>query len=253
MLSLVIWGIGTSLEVLLLVRAIQAKLLQRFPLFYTYLFFVFVNDILRFATYRLYPDQYPWVYWITQFVGMVFGSAVIFEIYRVGLGRYPGAAKMTSYLLLIAFVGVLIKNLFNPATGVIGWVSAVLIDLERSLRIVQGVALAALIVLFLIYAIPFGRNLGGILFGYAFYITVCITQYTMWYYGLGNLTAVWGYIQSVAYLLVLVSWAYMLWSPDRAFEPEPTLQLENDYQMLANSTRQQVQRALSHLKGTAST
>jgi hypothetical protein len=254
MLTLAIWWVGTLLEALLLWRGVQAKLVRVFPIFYSYLLVVLVSEVVRFVAYHSHPSSYAFVYWFTQFLSLVVGSAVIFEIYRVGLGRFPGTARMTQYFLLIVFGIVFVKTVAKnfASADLYPWITGSLVDLERNFRIVQAVALVALLSLFFLYAIPFGRNLRGILVGYGLFIGATITQFTLlFYWRHDDVAAFWSYLQPICYDLVLCFWTASLWSLDIVPEVEPQMQLERDYQMLADSTRRQFERTLSRLTWTA--
>jgi hypothetical protein len=252
MLTLAIWWVGTFLEALLLMRGLQTKLIRVFPIFFSYLLIVFVSEILRFFTYHWYASSaYRDVYWSTQFLSLVVGSAVIFEVYRVGLKRFPGTARMTQYLLLVVFGLVFAKALVRTSGGLYDWFVGTLVDLERNLRVVQAVALLALLSLFLIYAIPFGRNLRGILIGYGMFIAMTVTQFTLHHYFANDVVAFWSYLQPICYLFVLSVWLAAVWSPDGAVEETPVSEPEHDYQILASSTGQQLERTFARLTWTA--
>jgi len=247
MLTMAIWWLAISLEALLLVRGFQQKLFRHFPIFYLYILFVFIEEFLRFSVYRWYPGHYSQVYWVTQFLSLVIGSALIFEIYRVGLRRFPGTAKMARYLLLIVFGAVFAKTLANPSGTLFLWLAQSSVELERNLRIVQALAILTLVSVFLWYAIPFGRNLKGILFGYGLFVGMSIVQFTIWYYSLVDIGRFWSDAQAVSYLFGLALWASALWSIHAIPEPKPAMQLENDYEALVASTRTQLQRTLARL------
>lgn len=247
MLTMAIWWLGILLEGLLLLRGLQNQLVRQFPIFYSYILFVFLEELLRFSVYRWGADQYFEVYWITQFLGLVIGSAVIFEIYRVGLRRFPGTARMTRYLLLLVFGTIFAKTLANPSVSLFQWLEQSSLQLERDLRIVQAVAILTLVSTFLWYAIPFGRNLKGILSGYGLFIGMSIVQLTLMSHGWSDARLYWSYTQSASYLLVLGMWISALWSVQSATEPVEAMQLENDYQTLVASTRTQLQRTLARL------
>ena len=122
--------------------------------------------------------------------------------------------------------------------------------LERNLRIVQALAILTLVSLFLWYAIPFGKNLKGILFGYGLFIAMSIVQLTL-SYTWGDIRLFWPYVQPVSYLLVLGLWASALWSAQPVPRGKWATQLEDDYEVLAASTRTQLRRALASLGWTA--
>ena len=246
MLVLFITALGVSLEALLLVRGLQEKLVRQFPIFYFYLFLVFVTDLLRFCFYRWYSSAYPPVYWTTQFISLVVGSAVIFEIYRVGLRAFPGAARMARNALLLVFAAIFAKAMASSSGGLLWWLSTKLEELERNLRIVQAAAIVTLVLLFLIYAIPFGRNLKGILFGYGLFIAMSVSQLTLIFYSGGIVRRYWSYFQPISYLIVLAIWTSALWSR-HAVPESATMRLENDYEALVASTGTQLRRVRARL------
>ncbi len=247
MLTMLLWGLAIFLEGLLLARGLQKKLVRQFPVFYSYILFVFLEELLRFGFYRWGADHYSDVYWVTQFLSLVIGSAVIFEIYRVGLCRFPGTARMTRFLLLLVFGAIFAKTLANSPLSLFQWLEQSSLGLERDLRIVQAVALLTLVFTFLWYAIPFGRNLKGILSGYGLFIALSIVQLTLMSHGWSDARLYWSYVQSSSYLLVLGMWINALWSVQSVAESARAMQLENDYQTLVASTRGQLQRTLARI------
>lgn len=251
MLSMVIWCVAFFLEALLLTRGLQTKLVRWFPIFYSYILFVLLEEILRFAAYRISPNDYAQVYWITQFLGLLIGSAIIFETYRVGLARFPGAARMARRLLLVVFGAVFAKALLNSSHGLFFWLAATSVGLERSLRIVQEVAILSLLSLFWWYAIPISRNLRGILLGYGLFVAVTILQFTLWPHFRASLGPIWPYAQPICYVGILVFWVSALWRRALILGVGQEMQLEDDYQRLAASTRAQLERALSRFRWAA--
>src|ERR1700740_277793 len=177
MLTMVIGWMGILLAVLLLVRGLQENLVHRFPVFYFYILFVVADDLLRYYIRVWHSKHYFNVYWATQFICIVIGSAVLFEVYRVALRSFPGTARMARYVLLLIFGAVFAKALSHPLGGVYGWLAETSEELERNLRMVQAVAILALVALFLWYAIPFGKNLRGILLGYGLFVGLSIVQF----------------------------------------------------------------------------
>jgi hypothetical protein len=247
MQTMVIWFVGTILEILLLVRAYQGRLLVHFPIFYSYLLFITVDDVLRMVVYRWYSGHYYQFYWITQFLSLLFGSGIIFEIYRVALRSFPGAARMSRYLLFVVFGGVFARAIAIRSGDLVSWLSSSCLILERNLRIVQALAILTLVALFLWYAIPFGRNLKGILIGYSLFISVSIAQYALWIRHWDPINSLWPHAESVSYLMVLAIWLAMLW----AYQPVPVTEqdarLKNDYELVFASTRDQFRRTLARL------
>src|SRR3981189_1204283 len=178
MLGQTIWWSCIALETFLLVRSFASRLWARYPVFYAYIFFVWLQSLLRFSILHLRPQQYTPVYWITEGPGVLTGCAVVFEIYRVGLAAYPGTARMARNLLGFVFVLASTKALVGAWNDPRGGLIYTTIDLERLLRTTQCLAILALVVLFLFYAIPYGRNLRGILLGYGLFVGLSVIQLT---------------------------------------------------------------------------
>jgi hypothetical protein len=247
MLLMTIWCVGTLLELLVLVRGFQKKLFREFPLFYVYLLFVTLDEFVRLSVLRLFPGYYFELYWVTQFLCLALGCGIIFEIYRVALRSFPGAAKMARFLLLVVFGLIFARALASSSGGVFTWLAATSMVLERNLRFVQALAILTLVSLFLWYAIPFGRNLKGILWGYSLFIGVRIVQFVLWYRSWERIKPFWSYIETGSYLLVLGIWAVTLWSAEPIPIAKREVALETDYELLAAATRTQFRRTLARL------
>src|SRR6476660_1384501 len=178
MLSQVIWWSGISLEIFLLVRAFTVRLWARYPVFYSYISFVWLQSLLRFSILHARPNLYPRAYWMTEWLGVMIGCGVVFEVYRVGLAAYRGTARMARNLLGLVFAAAFAKAVAETWNDPHWWLIATTLDVERLLRTVQSLAILALVVLFLFYAIPFGRNLRGILLGYGLFVGLSVIQLT---------------------------------------------------------------------------
>jgi hypothetical protein len=247
MLTQAIWWAGMCLEAVMFSRGLRERLVFRYPVFYLYIAFVFLEDLLRFYIYRWHPDIYPQAYWITDFIGLVIGSGVVFEIYRSGLSAYPGTARMARNLLLLVFTLAFAKVLVSTSYGSLWWPAETTAELERNLRIVQASALIALIALFLMYAIPLGRNLKGILSGYSLYIAVSLVQLTLVSRFGNNIQRLWSYVNSVSYLIALCIWTGALWSHEVSPETSPIIELEYNYEALRAATRLRLQETRARL------
>ena len=143
------WG-GIALELLLLIRAIRTKLKLAYPIFYFYILFVLTQSFIRIAVHR-WDTLYSYVYWGTEFIGVIIGCGIVYEIYRVGLAAFPGTARMARLLLTVLFVMALAKALADVSSDPRWWAEATTVDIERAMRTVQAAAILALAALFLVY------------------------------------------------------------------------------------------------------
>jgi len=247
MLDQLIWWGGIASMILLLVRGQQARLLSRYPIFYFYILFVLSQSCLRLYIYHWEHPLYRYIYWSTEFVGIVVGCGVVFEIFRVGLRAYPGASRIARNSLLLLFVAAIVIAVSNTANDPRWWAEATVTELQRSLRMVQALSLFALVLLFLHYAIPFGRNLRGILFGYGLFVAGSVIWLTFAYTGASRFRNFWSYLYPFWYDICLLVWIGHLWG----YRPNPqtteSAQFERQYERIAAATNRRLQDARSYL------
>jgi len=244
MLSESIWWSSIVLEVFLLTRGVSGHLIFRYPVFYGYISFVLAQSIFRSFVHRWSEQLYSSVYWTTEFLGLMLGCWVVFEIYRVALAAYPGTAKMARNVLLFLFALALAK------CGAALWNDPHLLEettalqMERALRTVEATSIVALVTVFASYSIPFGWNLRGILLGYGLFIgerVICLTFVPV----AGK--DFWFYAYSASYLVALSLWLGHLWSYQAIPEAE-SAQLEREYQMIATATQRRLQEVRGQLR-----
>jgi len=247
MLPTTLWLTALALESILLVRAAQAKLLKHYRFFYLYLGYVLVRDLSLMPIYYLWPKTYGYAYWYSQFLSVVLGCAVVWEVYKVALSRYPGAARMASNVLPFLFI-LATSRIFVKAWNSRYWIpGTTTLETERDLRIVQMVLLLGLVGLFAYYVIPLRRDLRGIIFGFSALVASTLIHLTFGNYLGHSFRFLWPYFQPMAYILVLLIWCRSLWSYETAPELEINPSLELDYQSLASATRRQLRAAHSYL------
>lgn len=242
-----LWWAGLLLEIVLLTRGLRAKLLSLYPVFYFYILFVLMQSLLRLIVYHYHSDLYRYIYWTTEFVGVAIGCGVVFEIYRVGLAAYPGTARMARRLLAILFLAALGKAIADASNDPRWWAEATTIDIERAMRTVQALAIAALVGLFLFYAIPFGRNLKGILLGYGLFISASVMWFTFAQTGGDRFRDFWSYFNPASYGLALSLWVVYLWYPQSQPDAVSSVRLEEQYQRAADRTRRRLREARGYL------
>ena len=240
-----VWWVGIFLEIVLLSRAFRTKL--PYPVFYAYVVFVLLQSFVRIVTYHYNENLYDCVYWSTEFIGVFIGCGIVYEIYRRGLAAFPGTARMARRLLTLVFAMALAKALADVSNDPRWWAEATTMDVERALRTVQAFAIVALVALFLVYAIPFGRNLKGILLGYGLFIGVSVIWFTFMPADTYPYRHAWSILGPATYDLALSLWVVYLWSPQPQGDLAVQVQLEEQYQQVALRTRQRLRQARVHL------
>jgi hypothetical protein len=189
--------------------------------------------------------RYEHWYWATEFLGVVIGCGIVFEIYRKGLSRFPGTTRMASNVLIFVFVLALVKAFVVAAHDPQWLTEASRQEIEQPLRVVQAISMAALVALFLFYSIPFKKNLRGIVLGYGLFLGAKVVNLTM----MSTVDRdVWWYANSAVYPVILCIWLVHLWAYSDVPSSEPaTARLEIDYQRAAAATRRRLQTARGQL------
>jgi len=248
MLVLLVWFAGIVLEGVLLFRGWRARHLSRYPLFFSYIALIFLQTILLYCINRYRPDAYPAFYWSLEFLDVFAGCAVVLETHRIALSAFPGVAKLARNGLLLAFCLTFGRVLLTAQQGAQNWSTMVTIQLVRDMRFVQIAAVLILLTLILCYAVPVGRNLRGILFGYGLFLGVNILDLTLLRRFGADVQTLASYVQSLTYLAVLCLWTALLWS----YSPEPQaggLDGPSSYDQLLGQTRNRLNKTRALVRG----
>src|SRR5215475_5128783 len=243
MLDYSLWFATILLELVLLWRSLRGDYFKRYPIFYSYISFVFLQSVARFTVYHLKPDWYSSVYWFTEYVAIIAGCSVVFEFCRLGLKEYPGVGKMARLGLIAAFLFTFSKVLFTAAQGADGWTPALTFLLERDVRFVQIAATAILVAIVFVYRIPISRNLKGIILGYGFYLGTVVANLTFLGIFGERIQLASSRIQAVSYTATLVIWTVGLWS----YEPvaNQAMGTARNYSTICEETKEQLAQSKS--------
>jgi hypothetical protein len=249
MFAQTIWLSGIFLEGLLLFRSWRARHFLKFPFFFSYIAFVLMQSLLRYLVRSVHPVWYPSVYWVTEFMGVVTGCAVVLEFYRIGLARFLGVAKLARMALFLVFLVTFIRVLLTSRQGVLGWSPVQTILLERDMRFVAIVALFLLIILVLYYAIPTGRNLRGMIVGYSLFLVVSVLNLSFFGRFGAQAQAVASFIQSLGYLLTLCVWTIFLWTSSAQSRAAGT-SMDSEYPQILGLTRERLARTRAEVQSS---
>lgn len=247
MLSQVILSVSVILESLLLFRGFRQRLTSRYPAFYCYIAFVLFQDPVCYFVDRWMHPLYTPVYWTAEFLCVLLSCGIIFEIYRVGLAAYPGTARMARVALGLVFGIALVKALISDPRL---WTEAPATTVESTLRTVQGVAIVAMVALFLFYSVPLGKNLRGIVMGYGLFVcwsVICLTFASLTG---GKVHVLLAYLYPASYLLFLSICLRYLWSYQADKSPEPADPADRGYGRVADATLRRLQDARGYLGKT---
>jgi hypothetical protein len=247
LLSIAIWLAAIGLETVPLLRGVRTRSIRHFAVFYSYLFIVLMSDLINLTVYFRWPREYPYVYWSSEHFAVLIGCALVWEVYRIAFARYPGAARISRDVLLFLFI-VAAARIAVKAWNNAKWIpERSTLETDLDLRVIQVVLLLALVALFAYYAIPLGRNLKAIIYGYGFFLVTNVTGLTLRYQLGDSFQRAWQYFQQSSYFVVLLVWCWGLWRYRPVPQPEREPALEADYERLIRETKSRLQLARSRL------
>jgi hypothetical protein len=246
MFTLVLYGTSNAIGLLILWRAVRNSALGTYSYFYAYIASTLTSLIMP-VVYLVDRPSYNLWYWPIQFVTLVFGCGVVVEIFRHVLAPYPGAEKFAKAaafaafgaLFFIAIVYMMVQQ--APVSGAAG------IALERNVRALQAIFLFAVLAIIFGYRIPVGRNILGMIVGYGTYIAISLISRAVEAYASEWLKTVWLYIQPFSFIAALAIWMIALWSYSPNPIPDPSIQVEADYEVFVSRTRRALRATRSYL------
>src|SRR5437879_7157272 len=196
--TLTLWLAGVALESLILRRALVVGWFSKCPFFFVYLASVLIQNVFLPAVYIFKFKYYPPLYWSAEFFSLLMGCGVTWEIFRLILGRYPGAGRMArnvlAFVLIMAFSEVLVGSWSSNGS----WGFA-LLDLERNVRAIQALALMVLVLFVGHSHVPFGGYARGLLAGYGLFVATFVVALTLRASIGQTFQTAWVYIQPLCY------------------------------------------------------
>ena len=242
-----VWIGCLALESIVATRALRTEWFRSYRVFFTYIIWVFSQDLFFLVVYFKGRSYYAPLYWVAEFVTVALGCGVTWEIFQRALKCCPGAARMAKGVLAIVLVTAVCKVAVNIWSDVAPW-PGTMIELERNLRAIQATSLIALGLLVAYYGIQLSRNVIGILFGYGLFISTSLLNLTLRAFFGPSFHTTWIYFQPLCYSAVLAIWCISLWNFEEAPNPAAELQLEKDYAQLAKVTKKGLLHVRAYLR-----
>ena len=247
MATSLLWIAGIALELVILFRFLKCRLFAHYPFFFAYLVIVCFFSIALWPIYHSYPALYPQFFWMDQFLNLLAGFGVLFEIVRKSFQSYPGARKFGTSTLVMMFAilcGYFVFRLLPSSPTLNEGFSG----LEKDFRAIQALTLCGLLIVISYYRIDVGRNLIGIMVGLGLYVGSTILSHQFRSYVGPAFNAGWDALQPYAYLGSLIIWTVALWSYAPAATPAIPSEIGDGYEAF----RRQTQHALGTMKAAVS-
>jgi hypothetical protein len=231
-----LWVAGIALESVILFRFLKHRLYAHYPFFFTYLVVVWSSDMALWPIYRSHYASYSQFFWVDQFLNLLAGFGVLFEIVRKSFQRYPGARTFATAVVAAMFA-ILCGYFAFQLLPLSVYAHEGFSDLERDFRAIQALTICGVLVVISYYRIEVGRNLRGIIAGLGLYVGSTILSHEFKSYVGPGFNAAWSVIQPYAYLLSLIIWVFTLWSYSPAAAPEMPPEIDDGYEAFARQTQ----------------
>jgi hypothetical protein len=229
-----VWWAGNVVLGVLLYRGLRRRLAREYPVFYWYAAYVLFSSLVLFCLSPVSSLAYAIGYWVEEFVGVLFGVAVTWEIYGAALLGCPGVRRMARSVITSLVLAFLAKFMVDLASQPVRVLFPSAMELERNLRFAQAALLLAILSLLVYYRIPLGRNVTSLLYGYTLFIATAVANLALRSALGARFQAWWTVLQPLAYLVTLGIWCVGMWSHEA--NPLPSPELERDYARLSRQT-----------------
>jgi hypothetical protein len=236
MATSLLWIAGIALELVILFRFLRCRLFAHYPFFFAYMAILCFFSAVLSPIYQYHHALYPQFYWMSEFLSLLAGFAVLLEIVHKSFQKYPGARKFATTVLVMMFAilcGYFVFRLLPQAASNQEGFSS----LEKDFRTVQALTLGGVLIAISYYRIDVGKNLLGIMMGLGFYVGSTILSHELRSYIGPAFDAGWNAIQPYTYLASLLIWTFALWSYAPAAAPEIPPEIDDGYQAFAGRTQ----------------
>jgi len=213
--SVALWIIGLALEATLILRAKQRGFLWRFPLFYSYMAYVFAGSALTFLISWVRPHHYATCFWFYFLALLLAEFAVIMEISDHIFEPFPAIRRLGRFITIVVSATLLLlyvlPSLLQPRSS-----SVALLDFALRASLTKGLIIAALLAAAFYYRLSLSKNVAGLMLGFALYLSVYVASLAAaGTFGKALYANVLRFMNPLAYALCLVVWTITMWQ----FEP----------------------------------
>ncbi|HEV2235013.1 MAG TPA: hypothetical protein VGV68_16615 [Terriglobia bacterium] len=190
--------------------------MNKYPIFYSYIFFVMVTDGVSYAIYLLYPHYYASVFWFCFIAWLVAEFAVLAEASDHIFKPYPPIRRLgrllTVCICVIFFVVYVAPPLLQPQSS-----RAAMLELVKRSSLTKAVLILVLLGAARLYRLPLGKNVSGLMLGFATYLAFNIANMALdQKYGGAGYAGIFAIVGPVSFVVALAIWNVALWRFDPA-------------------------------------
>lgn len=208
------------LEGLLILRGAGARVFRVFPLFYSYIVYIFCCSLGLYLIYWLRPQAYPSAYWIYYLVNILVEFTVLVEISDQIFRPFPAIRNLGRALTILISAGLGITYVL-PTIMVSASRSHVLLDFALRASVTKAIILVVLFYVARHYGSELGRNLAGLMLGFSIYVGMNVAiMASAQAFGSVLFARILWFMEPLAFALCLLVWNVALWK--LALVPEMT-------------------------------
>jgi hypothetical protein len=228
--SLVILVASILLEATLMLRAKQGKFLSCFPLFYSYVAYLFLGSTFGLLIYRLRPEHYVSVFWFHFTVILVAEFAVVMEISDHLFAPYAAVRQLGRFLTITVCGVFFIFCIFPPLLESLPSDVAISELVKRSC-LTKGVIIIVLLAAARYSRLRVGRNVAGIMLGFAIYLGTNVANFALLEkYGAELYGRTFGVVGPLSFTLGALVWTITMWRYEPALaEARKPLEASGDF------------------------
>jgi hypothetical protein len=209
--SLVIAVVTLVLEATLILRARQGKFLSAFPLFYSYVAYMFPATTFVLLIYWLRPEHYANVFWFHFMITLVAEFAVLMEISDHIFAPYAAVRQLGRFLTITVCAVFFIFYVFPPLLESRPSDVAITELVKRS-SLTKGLIIIVLLAAARYSRLPVGRNVAGIMLGFAIYLGTNVANFALLEkHGAELYGPTFGAVGPVSFTLCLLVWTIAMW------------------------------------------
>ncbi len=188
------------------------KSLKEFPLFYSYVSYVFCWSVFMYGVYWLDQPAYPTIYWFTFLINILVEFSVLLEISdhifkSLPALRYIGRAITIAISAVLAVMYIL-PSIIHPPAG-----PSVLLAFSLRVSVTKVIVLAVLFLAARHYRLRLEKPVVGLTLGFSIYLCISIASYAASVtYGAALSSKVLWIMTPVAFTLCVFVWTCALWN-----------------------------------------
>ena len=218
-LAFILWWAALPLQAILLWLLSRKRVFRTFPWFFAYTLFSVIAGVSR-LVFRYHASSYYYVYYGTDAAYVLFGIAVMYEVFRHVLRNFQRIRWFRPVFPLTIVLTVVLTAMHTAnrppgfRTRLVEWVLGAEMD-EFFLQVAMFVLLVVLVTMF---GLRWRQHAFGICAGYGLSATITLLATTKFYEIGTKFTFWWGIVSVAAYNAAVLIW---LWYFSGPAIPEP--------------------------------